>query len=87
MNISYGSQPANFIKKLKDFSLKEKIVKRIKSLSEEPYPRDVKKVKDRADKIFRIRINDYRVVYRIRSEEDRILILMIENRSNAYKKK
>ena len=76
-----------FIKKFNDIPLRDRIVKKIKALSEEPHPPDAKRVKGRAGKVFRIRIGDYRVFYKIRSEENLLSVLMIENRSRAYKKK
>ena len=72
MKIEFGTRALKFLSKLEKVS-KERIFKRIKELCEDPFPSDVKKLKGEKD-VYRIRIGDFRVLYRIISEDDVILI-------------
>ena len=62
---------------------KERVFKRIKELCEDPFPSDVKKLKGEKD-VYRIRIGDFRVLYRIIPEDEVILIFRVDKRSRVY---
>ena len=67
-------------------SVKKKIGEIVDVLKNEPIPArtyDVKKIKGR-ENIYRIRVGSYRMLYLL--EEDRITILLVLHRSNAYDK-
>ena len=82
MKIEFGTKSLKFLSKLEKVS-KERVFKRIKELDEDPFPSDVKKLKGEKD-VYRIRIGDFRVLYRIISEDDVILIFWVDKRSRVY---
>ena len=49
------------------------------------YGANVKKLKGEYKEIYRFRIGDYRIFYRIDENESIIFIINIENRKDAYK--
>ena len=82
MKIEFGTKSLKFLSKLEKVS-KERVFKRIKELDEDPFPSDVKKLKGEKD-VYRIRIGDFRVLYRIIPEDDVILIFRVDKRSRVY---
>ena len=82
MKIEFGTKALKFLSKLEKVS-KERVFKRIKELCEDPFPSDVKKLKGEKD-VYRIRIGDFRVLYRIIPEDDTILIFRVDKRSRVY---
>lgn len=56
----------------------------IERLSEDPRPLGVKKLAG-ADRTYRIRVGDYRVVYEIQDEVLLILVIRIAHRKDVYK--
>ena len=67
------------IKRLES-SLARRILKKIDELSENPFSKDIKKLKGSAD--FRLRIGDYRIIFSI--EKNNIQILKVGHRKNIY---
>ena len=68
--------------------IKSKIDELLDVLKIRPIPaktHDVKKIKGK-ENIYRVRIGDYRVVYRYEKKEKRIEILLVLPWSKAYKK-
>ena len=63
----------------------KKIDQKILTLADEPRPEGVKKLKGTND-LYRIRISDYRIIYKIRDNELLILIVKIGHRKNVYGK-
>jgi mRNA interferase RelE/StbE len=61
-----------------------RIFERICSLSAEPRPSGCRKLANMAD-LWRIRVGDYRVVYSIDDGAQRIRILAVRHRSDAYR--
>lgn len=62
----------------------KRIIKRIEYLSDNPYPNDVVKIVSE-DQSFRIRISDYRIIYRIINNIFIIEIIRIKHRKDVYK--
>lgn len=56
----------------------------IEELAQDPYPSGVAKLTD-TESYYRIRIGDYRVIYEILMNEQKIIISYIRHRKNAYK--
>lgn len=81
--IEFSSYAAKFVKKL-DKQTALRIMQKIELLGENPFPSDVKRVVNRADKIFRIRIGDYRVQYSVSYSEQVVFISDISRRPKAY---
>ena len=80
--LKLDSKAEKFVKKC-DRILLDRINKKLESLKFTPFPFDCKRVENREDKMFRIRIGDYRIIYSV--TEDTIFIINIDKRSNAYK--
>ena len=57
-----------------------RIIKKVGELSENPFSKDIKRLKGRKD--FRLRIGDYRVIFSI--EQNTIQILKVGHRNNIY---
>ena len=62
-------------------SIARRIFKKVEELSENPFSKDIKKLKGSND--FRLRVGDYRVIFFI--EQNTIQILKIGHRKNIYK--
>jgi len=67
------------LEKLEDFIAKI-IIKKIEELKEDPFSKDVKRLK--GEPSFRLRIGDYRVIFDIM--RDSIVILKVGHRKNIY---
>ena len=71
------------IRKLTDTTYK-RIRRKLLSLSENPRPREYKKLQDEEDK-YRIRVGDYRILYSIDDGQKTVLINRIVHRREAYR--
>ncbi len=60
-----------------------RILNLIKSLLENPYPKNVKKLSHQNK--FRIRYRNYRILYQIKNDELIIYVLKISHRKDMYK--
>ena len=61
-----------------------RIRKAIEGLSEEPRPPGVRKLTDK-ERLYRIRLGDYRVVYQIQDEDLLVLVVKIRHRKEIYR--
>jgi len=57
---------------------------RIKALASEPKSKRSKKLKG-ADKAYRLRIRDYRVIYTVDDEEKFVIVMAVRHRKEAYR--
>jgi mRNA interferase RelE/StbE len=57
-----------------------RIFKKVDELSENPFSKDIKRLKGTSD--FRLRVGDYRIIFSI--EKDTIQILKVGHRKNIY---
>jgi mRNA interferase RelE/StbE len=71
------------LKSLTD-SVQKRIVKRLKSLRENPRPQGVKKLAGEED-LYRIREGNYRIIYTIQDKELIVLVVKIGNRKDVYR--
>lgn len=81
--IKFDKQPEKFLSKCSD-EFFNRISKKLKSLKENIFPHNVKRVVGYELPTFRIRIGKYRVLYRINYEEKRIIIVKIDKRGSVY---
>ncbi|HUP01816.1 MAG TPA: type II toxin-antitoxin system RelE/ParE family toxin [Gemmatimonadota bacterium] len=65
-------------------SVQERIAPRLRSLTHTPQPAGAKKLVGEED-LYRTRIGDYRVVYRIQEGRLVIVIIRIRHRRDAYR--
>lgn len=85
MNFSfqYDKQPVKFLRKY-DQHIVQRLLTKIKdTLSDNPVPHDAKTIVN-AHGVFRIRVGDFRVLYRVNYQENKIVIFEIEKRERAY---
>ena len=61
----------------------ERIIEAIEKLSENPYPRQSKKIKS-AERTYRLRVGDYRVIYQIDKERKVVVVYHVRHRKIAY---
>jgi len=64
----------------------EKIKKIINELPNNPFPKNVKKLKGKDELILRIRAGIYRIVYLVDLNKRMIVILGINHRKSSYKR-
>jgi len=81
----YLSSRANKFLKTADKELYNRLINKLKKLAEDPIPHDAKKVVGQEEKIFRVRVGDYRVLYALFLDEKVVLVVNIDKRSRAYK--
>ena len=81
--IFYDKQPEKFLEKL-DNHIAERIIDKIESaLVDNPVPHNAITIEG-GHGIFRIRIGDFRVLYRINYETNKIIVVKIDKRSRVY---
>lgn len=61
-----------------------RVLKRIEQLKEDPRPRQSKKLTG-AERLYRVRARDYRVIYEINDKERQIIIIYVRHRRDAYR--
>ena len=78
-NIKWKEHALQNIEKL-EYSIARRIIKKVDELSENPFSRDIKRLKGSND--FRLRGGDYRVIFSV--ESGVIQILKVGHRKNIY---
>ncbi len=83
-NIELSNPAKRFLKKCES-DLYEMLIKEIRSLSLNPFPQDVVRVKGKGkEKIFRVRKGDHRIQYMIIYEKNLIFVTDVDKRPRAY---
>ena len=83
-SVQFGPQPDKFLKKL-DAQTKDRIKNKLIKLKEDPFPPEVERVEGyKGEKVFRVRVGDYRVLYLVRYEDSLIFIAKIDKRGMVY---
>lgn len=81
--IEFSNSAKKFLKN-SEKQLAARIVERIEKLAEDPFPSDVKRVVNMKEKVFRIRVGDYRIQYSVLFDRDLLFISDIDRRERAY---
>ncbi len=81
--ISYDQQPRKFLKKYDQHIVRRLIDKIENTLSNNPVPHDAKSIV-KAHGVFRIRIGDFRALYRINYQNSTIVVVKIDKREGVY---
>ncbi len=81
--IFYDKQPEHFLQKC-DKSIFDRITFKIKSLLENTLVPHQAKVLVGEQNVFRIRIGDYRALYRVDQGSKKIIIVKLDKRSRIY---
>ncbi len=79
--IKWGEKALSYLDNL-GFLISKRIIKNIDNLKENPFSKNIKRLKGMD--VYRLRIGDYRVLFEI--DKDLIKILKIGHRKNIYKK-
>ncbi|MBI2549194.1 type II toxin-antitoxin system RelE/ParE family toxin [Candidatus Woesearchaeota archaeon] len=84
-HVDVSTRAEKFIDKL-DNHLRLRIEERLKKLKDNPIPSDAKFIgrDEMGEKIFRYRIGAYRALYKIKEQEQIILISKIDKRPRVY---
>ena len=78
-NIEWKEHALQNLEKLEN-SISRRIIKKVEELFEDPFSKNIKKLKGRD--YFRMRVGDYRIIFFI--EQNTIQILKIGHRKNIY---
>jgi len=78
-----SSHTQKFLQK-SDKQLSLRLIKKIKDLGNDPFPSDSKRVAGRKDKVFRVRVGDYRIEYVVYYGSNEVLIADIDKRERIY---
>ena len=73
-----------FLKKL-DPNNSQRIIGVVKRLTDDPIPHDSKRIIGEKEKVFRIRVGKFRVLYRVDYENYRVVVIAIDARERVYK--
>ncbi len=65
--------------------MRKRITSAVLALRDEPRPSDVRKLKGRDEEGWRIRVGDYRVLYRIDDELRQVTIYRVGHRRDVYR--
>ena len=82
-NVELSSHSKNFLKK-SEKNIAKRIITEIEKLKDDPFPKDVKRIVNRNEKIFRVRVGDYRIQFIVLYERNLLFITDIDKRSKAY---
>jgi len=63
-----------------------RIIKSVESLIKNPFPKQCLKLHG-TNKLYRIRIGDYRVIYQIDNTENALTIFYVRHRKDVYRKR
>ena len=83
MQIELGSPARRFLKKC-ERELYGRLMTKIRLLAENPFPKEVVRVEGVKEKIFRVRVGDYRIQYAVFYDKNIVLITDVDKRPRAY---
>ncbi len=86
LNTIFSRKTAKFLEK-SDKVLAQRLFTAAQALGSEPFPHDVKRVENQFfdnEKVFRIRVGDFRILYCVSYEKRRVLVVNIDKRPRAY---
>jgi mRNA interferase RelE/StbE len=81
--VRYDARAAKELRKL-DRSAARRIAVAVVSLGDDPRPHGARPLTG-ADRLWRLRVGDYRVVYTIRDRELLVLVVRVAHRSEVYR--
>lgn len=80
--IEYDKQPQQFVKKAEQ-QIADRIMNKIDTLKDNPVSHDVKAIVGYHG-VFRLRVGDYRILYRINHSIKTIIVFKIDKRERVY---
>ncbi len=80
----FSNKAGKYIKKLDEMT-KVRIHERINKLEDDPFPQEVERVEDyKGEKVFRVRVGDQRILYIVRYNPNKLLVVRVDKRSRVY---
>ncbi|MBT3463625.1 type II toxin-antitoxin system RelE/ParE family toxin [archaeon] len=67
-SLFFEKQVIKFLKKV-DKNIRKRIFSKLESLKQDPYMNDCKRIVNLKDKAYRVRVGDYRILYRVENNE------------------
>lgn len=77
-------QALKFLEKLKDAQLKKRLMNKIDELEQDPFPRNCKTIEGYDQKVFRVRVGGYRILYYVVFETSIVYVFIIDKRGVVY---
>ncbi len=80
----FSSKAAKYITKL-DKLMNSRIKERVEKLENDPFPQEVERVEDyENEKVFRVRVGNQRILYIVRYNPNRLIIVKVDKRPRVY---
>ena len=83
LSTEFSNSATKFLKKA-DTHLAKRLIDKIEELAKDPFPKDVKRVVNQQEKVFRVRVGDYRIQYCVLFDRNLLFITDIDKRERAY---
>ena len=82
--VELSSRAFKSLKRLES-AIRRRVLEKLVSLRWEPIPRGAMKLKGEKD-VYRLRVRDYRILYKVLWDEGVVLVFKIEHRRKAYRR-
>jgi len=82
-DVNYSNQAAKFLKSSEKV-VAARLIKKIEELQKEPIIHDSKLIVGSKEKLFRVRVGDYRILYEVDYTNKMVGIVRINKRARAY---
>jgi mRNA interferase RelE/StbE len=82
-DVVFSDASKKFLKKLRDAALLDRLLAAAEKLSADPRPPRCRKLAGTSDR-YRIRVGDYRIIYRVDDGKVTVLVLLIGHRREVY---
>lgn len=82
-DVSIDRDASKFIRELEDAD-QRRILRKIDSLSDEPRPHGVKKLKGHSG-LYRVRAGNFRILYSINDGQLVVIVITVDDRKDVYK--
>lgn len=84
LDLRYKPEALKFLKRC-DFILYKRIMKKIDVILKRPFSCESKKLKGIYNNALRVRIGNYRIIYDVDFDENKLIIIKIDKRGNIYR--
>ncbi|MBI2574830.1 type II toxin-antitoxin system RelE/ParE family toxin [Candidatus Woesearchaeota archaeon] len=80
----FSKRAGKYIRKL-DEIMRTRVLEKIEKLEQEPFPQEVERVEDfEGEKVFRVRVGDQRILYVVRYNPNKLVIVKVDKRPRVY---
>ena len=81
--VAYSNQAIKFLKSSEKIIL-QRLMNKIEELQMDPFGHDTKSVEGYKEKLYRVRVGDYRILYVVEETTKTLEIIKIDKRSRVY---